>query len=437
MAVENDTRLRTKPGGVKIIKFEDTELREIKAELDDTPDKYDKNMTDNTTFSNYNEMNHRELYCDICATTYNTNEKYLMHNYYKHKNRKAYDCELCKEQFSLSIHLNLHMTQHVREILLKPSSSNLPTETQSSSNSNLVMSLRKKNNKLAKSTKSYCETNTSVIFTNKPNLDPFKCTECSYSTVDQSQFINHFSICSGETNTDAESKCCHLCFKPFRNQSALNGHMKYHSVRGEITSRKKKTMNVSNHKTNGSVLIAQRVIRVKNPIIFFTCKYCSKKFMTKHKLHIHILQHKKQMVCKVCNQTFLFKKSFDKHLLSHKTGTLTDGKKSKYVSSTTKNKTQNPVEQLSCAICKNSFSSKKSLLYHNTMMHSDSQMSYSNSKSPLRQCNWCNRIITKSNLLRHIRNFHPKAKPIKCQICPMKFKDVFSMRFHFSENHGK
>lgn len=321
---------------------------------------------------------------------------------------------------------------------MKPSSSNLPTETQLSSNSSLVKNLRKNNNKLAKFRKSYCETDISVNIRNKPNLDPFKCTECSYSTVDQSQFISHFSVCSGDIDTDTEPKCCHLCLKSFCNQSALNGHMKYHSMRGEIISKKQKAKNISIQKSNGSVMIAQRgVIRVKPPITFFTCKYCSKKFITKHKLHIHNLQHKKQMVCKVCNQQFLFKKSFDKHLLSHETGTLADDEKTKSVSSTTKNKTQNHVVQLSCAYCEDSFSNKKSLLNHTAMMHSDSQLSYKNSNSSFRQCNWCNSIITKCNLLRHIRRFHPKVKPIKCQICPMKFRDVFSMRLHLSERHGK
>lgn len=434
-------------------------MREIKIESDDTPD-----SNGNTEI--YNAINLKKFYCENCVMSFNTFEEYVTHNYFEHKNDKSYNCGICNEQFSLEIHLNIHLTLHVHEVCLRSSSSTLPAETQSSLNGNLAMNSRNNincrssvtltnnsfytnlkekrkmtENRLSRSTKNFCKPNTSVVFRKKPNLDPFKCTECSYSTVDQSQFLSHSSICSDGTNTDAEPYfCCHLCFKSFRSQAALNGHMKYHSVRGEI-SKKQKTK-IGNKKTNVSVMINQKVIRVKNPIKLFTCKYCSKQFITHHKLHIHCLKHKKQLVCKVCNKLFFFKKSFEKHLLSHKSVALirsTHQKlmKSKYVSNTNENKTQNNVIQFSCAYCKNHYNSEKSLKRHTSMNHSDLLLSYQNSKSPCQKCNYCSAVITKCNLLRHVRNFHPQVKPIKCHYCSMRFKDKLSMRLHVSESHPK
>lgn len=437
-------------------------MTEIKVESDDTPIAYNEN----TTFSDNHDNNLRK-YCEICEISFITVENYVVHNYFEHKNNKPYKCELCHEQFSLKIHLNLHLIQHVRcDSRLSPST--LSTETQLSPNSNVAMNLARNNNcrspvtstnnsynsnskekkkitknSLIRSSNSYCKTNTSEVIRKKPNLDPFKCTECTYSTVDYNQFISHFSICSGETDTNNEPTCCRLCFKTFRSQAALYGHMKYHSLRGEITSKKTQT----------------KVIRRKKPFGLYTCKYCSKKFNTNHKLHVHNLQHKNQMICKVCNQQFLFKKSFENHLLSHKTKTLTNNKhksrsmsitknnllnnqstnkkimKSNSVSNITTNKKQNNQIQFSCQYCKNNYKDKKTLLHHTKLIHS--QSSCKNLKNSYRQCNWCNAVITRTNLLRHVRTLHPKVKPIKCQLCPMTFKNNLSMRLHYSKSHPK
>jgi len=51
------------------------------------------------------------------------------------------------------------------------------------------------------------------------------------------------------------------------------------------------------------------------------------------------------------------------------------------------------------------------------------------------KCKWCSITITKCNLLRHIKNLHPNINPIKCNNCPIGFKDRTSLMLHKSTCH--
>uniref|UniRef100_A0A2H8TZ87 Zinc finger protein 337 n=1 Tax=Melanaphis sacchari TaxID=742174 RepID=A0A2H8TZ87_9HEMI len=451
------------------VKIETTNLIEIKIEPED--------RTEDTTFSNYVEnVDSEEFVCKECFAHFDNFEVFVIHKNLSHNN-KPYVCEICNAQFVLGAHLNLHLVEHVNYLCVKNSSTS-PSEIQSSSKSNVTInpSGNYKNSRsttaLAKnscnsnssvdlqqnvsnnSTQNFCVTDSNITLQNK-KFKSFKCVSCMFTSESETQFLNHHAICSKISKTSKFHQC-HICMKSFKNYSALNGHLKYHSYRSEIISRRQLALNkkkVSNQNKSGLVKSQKYVFpKIANFNKGLKCKDCNRYFTTRRKLNIHSKQHKKQMICNQCNKKFVLKKSFEKHLLSHTNGlsnvtSLNESssrhnqKKNKELikhNSASNSKTQNISEKdksFQCPICNNYCKSKQSLSQHKRHHHSAVKHSNRKLKSKTVECDWCSIIITKCNLLRHIKSLHPNINPIKCSHCPMAFKDSPSLKLHVFECH--
>ncbi|XP_022179552.1 zinc finger protein 471-like isoform X2 [Myzus persicae] len=428
------------------VKIEATNEVQIKTEQDNRI----RNIIEGTTFSNYVEIvSEDQFICKICYANFNNFEECIVHKNLAHK-IKPYVCKVCNVQFELMAHLNLHLGVHVDYLHMRNSSIS-PPEIQSSSNVS--------NN----FTQNLSVTDPNI---NQKTFKSFKCLNCVFATGSETKFLNHHNICSNISNRTSNFYQCNLCTKSFKTHAALNGHLKYHTYRSETTSRRqlaldKKKMKSQNKNSSGK---SQKYFLPKiNLNRSFKCKDCNRHFTTRSKLNIHYKQHKQQMICNKCHKKFVLKKNFEKHLLSHMSNDISNDtsfneshslhdqraitgsiehrsvSEAKIITSTDgegeKQHISKIVKSFQCSYCSNYFKSKQSLSQHNRQHHSRFKLPARKLKSKTVECDWCSIVITKCNLLRHIKSLHPEINPIKCPYCPVAFKDSFSLKLHTSRYH--
>lgn len=251
------------------IKTEPTDL-EVKSESMDTYE----NPTNDFSFSNYSSNYCDSFNCVVCYKDFNNYEEFVIHKNLTHKNYRPYLCQICGERFVLNIHLINHVLVHVNLLYPNNTPLTLSAETQSSEN-NL--------------------TTTSTQNSSFKEFAILKCKNCNFTTRSNRTFKQHESNCNNTSDSSSSTnKQCKICIRSFPNQVALNGHMRYHSLRGHITSKRslrKTSCNIANSK-------------VKTKI---NCHVCNKHFFFKKNLDKHVLQHENKKVMKKengCNIAF-------------------------------------------------------------------------------------------------------------------------------------
>lgn len=202
----------------------------------------------NPTYPNY----HGTFDCSMCYEVFDNYEEFIIHKNLTHKLNQLYECRICNEKFGLSAHLNSHLLVHVDYLRLH-NTAPLSIKTRSSSKDDSTLSKGKK-----------C----------------IKCSDCNFMTNSELKLSRHQNIC--KKNTSDELHNCKLCSRSFFNQTALNGHLRYHSLRGDIISKRTLKKNKAHQQMADSV----------------------NKSSIKHK-----------MTCQLCNQIFVNKKWLDKHIM--------------------------------------------------------------------------------------------------------------------------
>lgn len=454
------------------IECDDMNITDIKLEPVDTYESIE--------ISNYIKHCPQQYNCDECYEIFNDSNQLIIHKNFKHKN-KPYVCQICNERFILSAHLNLHLIEHVDYQHFKNNRpASLPLQIQSSPKNNLESNSQKtyyrslksvqnssnnnakrnqqkkvlkKNikNKLIKSTINNCD-NFKIDSQHIAKCKPFKCPNCTFGTKSEAKFVDHENYCTNISENSYKQNLpshCHLCLRQFVSQTALNGHMKYHGVRGEIIPKRQKSIK--------KITAANQLPKIYN------CKYCDRQFMSLKKLHVHYSQHKKQMMCNICNKQFFLKKMFERHMEKHNKLITNDNQNeyntsynqsnllkqklhkkvikckftSKFTNVQKKNYFTQQIKDFKCLECNSYYKTRKTLLAHNRQFHPiEKQIQQPlKSQSAKDKCNWCNILITKPNLYRHIKSFHPNVKSVKCLYCSVTFKDHPSRKLHVSEYH--
>ncbi|VVC30988.1 Hypothetical protein CINCED_3A003868 [Cinara cedri] len=98
---------------------------------------------------------------------------------------------------------------------------------------------------------------------------------------------------------------------------------------------------------------------------------------------------------------------------------------------------QNRFSEFKCLYCKISCKSKRTRINHIKSHHPIQALGENYlTKLPTTSCQWCDMIITKPNLIRHIKLKHPHVKPYNCPFCDMKFKFLSGKKVHILKCHA-
>ncbi|XP_075210748.1 zinc finger and BTB domain-containing protein 41-like isoform X1 [Lycorma delicatula] len=166
----------------------------------------------------------------------------------------------------------------------------------------------------------------------------------------------------------------------------------------------------------------------------FTCPYCQKKFdcvstFEKHK-EIHIGGW--PFTCKICHKGFPFHHLLEAHSTFHKTETFTCDACDKKCVSRYKLKVHMKVHinQFSCRICKQMFSTKESLKGHKSI-HKKSGI-----KKQIHVCKICSATFpVHFELKLHLR-MHSTDWPFSCDVCKKLYRQKGSFLTHVSKCLG-
>lgn len=403
------------------IKIEPPDLSIIKTEPLDT---YETTIEESSTFTNCLETFSETYDCKICFEVFNNYEEYVVHKNLFHKDQpKPYKCLVCDEKFCLITHLNNHLLTHVNNV--SPSNSvstlTLPMATPSSSVPpscpiiNLKRSFRKRR-LTQKSADNMCQINSQPDVTDEivqitSDIKPLKCPNCNFSFVSRLKFVRHKNKCTEISNVNVnKSYLCDLCTRGFKSRSALSGHMRFHSLRGHMISKR----SLRGKKRKKLVLENSQVNDISQSL-------------------------KNKFICKICNKQFVLEKRFLTHLLIHTNSISLNSKETPEEPTKRKSEVKQSCSKykpFQCIICKHYYSSKPSLEGHIRLFHTLGKPTYSfNKPNASKKCNWCNRIISNRNFIRHVSSFHPKVKLVSCDDCPLKFKDIASLNIHVSKSH--
>jgi len=393
-----------------------------------------------------------EIDCEICHAKFDNFEEFIVHKNLIHK-IKPYVCNVCGAKFCLSAHLSIHDCDKHKK---NPSTSfeELPTTSKGSlsinssrnyknctTSSELAINSKTsmQQNEQSNLTQNICVTTPDTIL-QKTKLEPFKCVNCVFATGSETEFINHLDICKNISKTSSELHQCNLCTKSFKSKAALNGHMKCHPNKRKISRRQPSSdkKKVENQNENVSIVKSQNIVsNIENRSQ--KGKNCDKYLTTRSKLNIDSKQQKQKLICNVCQQNYLSKKSLENHLLSHINIKTSNGKTKIIKNTDDKIEKQNISHNnklFQCSNCNTNCESKRSLGQHKRQHHSRLEIPKPIPKSKTVKCDWCSIIITKCNLLRHIKSLHPNINPIQCEYCPTRFKDSRSLKLHKSKLHN-
>ena len=170
------------------------------------------------------------------------------------------------------------------------------------------------------------------------------------------------------------------------------------------------------------------------------CSVCSKEFVHKKYLEIHIkVEHEgnEEFRCDLCPKTFVAEEYLRRHKSrlhsNSKTKNECDICKRTFCGSRTLTKHKKQVhygiKEHACQICKKAFADPKNLRVHIKVVHH---------KVRDYVCDICKKSFSvPCNLKVHVQNVHKEIRDVHCDKCDSSFKSDFALRSHMKFKHSK
>ncbi|XP_059616203.1 uncharacterized protein LOC132261415 [Phlebotomus argentipes] len=222
----------------------------------------------------------------------------------------------------------------------------------------------------------------------------FECKMCSKVYLYQQKYVIHLRCEHGLVSDDEDWPVninrkqkykprlrkyeCHFCKRVYANSSSLGRHVRCHGPDGKLLTK---------------------------------CRVCKEFFENEDKLKEHREEaHKEKIKCNFCSKSYSGEHNLKTHIhLRHTDKAL---KKTTYL----------------CGKCAKSFTSKTALTDHEK---SDC------GKSPIYQCDICNKFYHSAGSLKGHKTLHTKVRPFLCKYCGKPYRTPGQMREHERVHTGE
>ncbi|XP_039482290.1 zinc finger protein 184-like [Drosophila santomea] len=314
----------------------------------------------------------------------------------------------------------------------------------------------------------------------------YKCSMCTKSFAEPSQFSQHILTHSGD---DADSQESKFSGSDFSNSEEDNyeeddyNHpsesdmpaQKHQDKRCQISNPSrtllKRTLNQANIKPKSDLHAAQPYRTTYMP---YKCNYCPKFLKDKDSYRLHLRSHEKRYKCSQCPKTFANSKQHKKHILSHSKDSSDRPKCPRsdvaarafkcpkcpktfpFSSSCSRHLLSHAqTRPYQCPECPNSYARPYALRAH-VLSHSEershkceqcsksfrhkhhlNEHKLTHSDKKLHTCSQCEKSFTyASGLSRHIL-LHNGEKPHKCEFCSKSFSRASDLKIHTRIHTGE
>lgn len=336
------------------------------------------------------------------------------------KQQKLFECYICKCQTENVGLLKWHFKERHHQLNAPNYNGSKHTKEQSNENRQFTTSTAEKPTLKDNFKCGYCGRQFSnqqkVVIHERIHADkkPFQCEICHKTYNNKNSFGVHKTIHTGEKKFH-----CNQCDMKFRLKIQLQSHIRSHTKSTEYSSKPFVTVKVeiatdeilyksfecylcSFQGSKNQLLLHMKKNHTKDKL--FNCKICSKEFLLKHSVDLHMKTHLKNLFgCHFCGRSFARKDGLKIHLRSH-TGAY----------------------PFKCTFCLKEFFYKYSLVNH-VRIHTGVK--------PF-ECDNCEKkFVKRSDLVRHTRT-HTGERPFKCDLCNMTFTRNHTLSDHKQNIHN-
>ena len=282
----------------------------------------------------------------------------------------------------------------------------------------------------------------------------FACDVCSYKTRAKGNLIRHkktHGICGVclkkyprgkdlDRHMDVhkhEQYICDICRQTFRERKYLIRHIEHHFRVGKVVCKicsiqfpNENSLNLHMH-VHGEHLESHTNVTLERQKPKHSCPVCQKQFLNGDDLNGHMTVHSKHHVCDLCLKEFSSQKHLTKHIRNHsRLGFIPCKVCSKKFRDTTSLKIHMKVHlssdqsKLFCFQCLRQFDTMSDFKLH-MLQHKGSHT-----------CGICSQVFSfKSNLTRHVRQYHFKLGILYCQICGKEAWNKSDLTRHMKAKH--
>ncbi|XP_017775854.1 PREDICTED: zinc finger protein 271-like [Nicrophorus vespilloides] len=235
---------------------------------------------------------------------------------------------------------------------------------------------------------------------------PFVCDLCGKQFRVSQGLVRHLK----ETHEGIKKFACDICGRMFSTRRNVEEHRRIHTnERPYICDLCGKSF-----KQKASLFVHNRSHSNSFP---FCCSYCNQRFRSRPPLLIHVTKHtgEKPYPCEVCGRCFRIKYELKRHMLIH-----------------------SDEKPFVCSECGLGFRQKRYLRNHLKINHNTETTNLYHLAKSNHRCDVCGKKFSNSYVvLRHKRLQHGVENSSKCDLCMATFVNRTKLRIHLKSEHGE